>query len=315
MRKIMILVVVLASVLVIGCGQQAAPAPQQQAPAAQAAPAQPAFSVQNFVREYVAALAQSNNIVSMDSFVADLKAGTDMFVVDIRSADDYAKGHIRGAVNVPWNTNSMFEAIPHLPTDRTVFVHCYSGQTAGQAIVTMRMAGIQAVSVNSGWNLGISRVEGYEELVTTDPTPINTSFNNGVSQEVQNLIRAYYEELFTHRGTPFANRFISEENAKAVLDAADPGVQFVDLRRPEDFAAGRIATAVNVPFGPNMVDLISNLPADKRFIVNCYSGQTANQAIALFNLMGYDSVNLFYGMGTPRTAPRGWVNQGFPLVN
>lgn len=317
MKKILFLIVALTVALFIGCGgseQAAAPAPAQQ-PAAQAAPAAPAFSVRDFVNSYIADLAGGNNIVSMDQFVADVLAGEDMYIVDIRRADDYNAGHFAGAVNVPWGSSAMWEAVPHLPTDRRVFVHCYSGQTAGQAIVMMKMAGIDAVSVNSGWNFGISRVEGYEAAVTTDATPLDTSFNNGVSDAVMEIIRGYYQELATHAGTPFANRMVSEENLKAILDAGDDSVQIVSARRPDDYAQAHIETAINVPFGPGMGDLFAGLPTDRRLVVYCYSGQTANQMIALMNLLGYDAVSLLYGMGTPRTNPRGWINHGFPTVS
>ncbi len=314
MKKILFLLIALTVALFMSCGgSEQAAAPAQQ-PAAQAAPAAPAFSVRDFVTGYIADLAGGNNIVSMDQFVADAIAGEDMYIVDIRRADDYNAGHIAGAVNMPWGSSAMWEAVPHIPTDRTVFVHCYTGQTAGQAIVLMQMAGIDAVSVNSGWNLGISRVEGYEAVVTTDATPLDTSFNNGVSDAVMTVIREYYQELATHVGTPFANRFVSEEGLKAIVDSGDTSVQIVSVRRPDDFAQGHIQGAVNVPFGAGMGDLIAGLPTDRRLAVYCYSGQMSNQAIALLNLLGYDAVSLIYGMGTPRTAPRGWTNNGFPTV-
>jgi rhodanese-related sulfurtransferase len=313
MKRILFLLAVLTIALFIGCGaseEAAAPA----APEAAAEAAAPAFSVNDFVTDYIAELANSNNIVSMDKFVEDVLAGEDVYIIDIRRADDYDAGHARGAVNVPWGSDAMWEAVPHLPTEGTVYLHCYSGQTAGQAIVMMRMAGIPAISVNSGWNLGISRVEGYEEIVTTDATPIDTSYNNGVSDEVLEIIEQYYADLASQGGTTFANNMVSEENAKAIHDAGDESVLFVSMRRPDDYAAGHIEGAVNYPFGPSMNEMMGMLPTDKKLISYCYSGQTANQGVALLRLQGYDAVSLLYGMGTPRTDPRGWSNHGFPVV-
>jgi rhodanese-related sulfurtransferase len=205
----------------------------------------------------------------------------------------------------------MWEAMSHIPTDKTVFVHCYTGQTAGQAVVTMRMAGIPAISVNSGWNLGISQVEGYEAATESTVNEIDTAYDNGASDEVIAVIRDYYQAMGEKAGTVFANNMVSEDNALKIVEAGDEGVQFVSLRRPADYDAGHIANAVNVPFGADMLDGVSSLPADKKLVAYCYSGQTANQATALLRLLGYDAVSLRFGMGTARTAPNGLGKQGF----
>ncbi|MFP4426993.1 MAG: rhodanese-like domain-containing protein [Spirochaetaceae bacterium] len=317
MKNALLILMVALVTLFIGCGAEEAEAPAQTDTQAEETTesAAPEFSVSEFVREYVADLADSNNIVSMDDFVAMAQEGEEMYVVDIRRAEDYKAGHVDGAVNAPWGTSAIWEVIPHLPTDETVYAYCYSGQTCGQATVMMRMAGIDAVSVNSGWNLGISRVDGYESVVSTDATEIDTSYDNGVSDEVLSTIQTYYEELAEAAGTPFANHMVSEEDAKAILDAEDESVQFVSMRRPDDYAEGHIETAVNYPFGPTMYDEMGMLPTDKKLIVYCYSGQTANQGVALLRLLGYDAVSLLYGMGTPRTDPRGWINNDFPVVS
>jgi len=107
---------------------------------------------------------------------------------------------------------------------------------------------------------------------------------------------------------------LSEETAKSILDAKDQGVQFVSMRRPADFAAGHIETAVNVPFNGDMWEGTALLPTDKALVSYCYSGQTCNQGIALLRLLGYDAYSIQFGMGTATTAPRGWANKGFPVV-
>ena len=95
--------------------------------------------------------------IAEKEFVDMVVAGDAMTVLDIRSAEDYAKGHVKGAVNVPWGP-AIAENLASIPTDKPVFLYCYTGQTAGQAVVTLNVAGIEARSVNLGWNLGISKV-------------------------------------------------------------------------------------------------------------------------------------------------------------
>ncbi len=57
-----------------------------------------------------------------------------------------------------------------LPDDKTIYLYCYSGQTAGQTTALLNVAGFDVKSVRYGFSLGISKVEGYEEVIETTPT-------------------------------------------------------------------------------------------------------------------------------------------------
>jgi rhodanese-related sulfurtransferase len=52
-------------------------------------------------------------------------------IVDVRSAADFAKGHIPGAVNVPWEKHDSFDGgelvFPELRKDGFNYVYCYTG--------------------------------------------------------------------------------------------------------------------------------------------------------------------------------------------
>ena len=94
----------------------------------------------------------------------------------------------------------------------------------------------------------------------------------------------------------------------------DDSVVFLSIRKAEDFAKGHIEGAINIPWGKGMQEQFSTLPKDKKIIVYCYTGQTANQTVAGLKLLGYDVVSLKGGMGMPSNAPNGWANKGFPIV-
>jgi len=73
--------------------------------------------------------------------------------LDIRRAEDFEAGHVESAINVPFaEVGANFDSIP---TNRPVYVICYSGQTAGLTSASLRMAGYNAFSLNRGmigWN-------------------------------------------------------------------------------------------------------------------------------------------------------------------
>ena len=71
-------------------------------------------------------------------------------VVDVRAADDYAKGHIPGAVNLPkdrWGT------LQGLRKDRTNVLYCYSivGHLAASAAVQFAGQGFPVMELDGGW--------------------------------------------------------------------------------------------------------------------------------------------------------------------
>jgi len=69
--------------------------------------------------------------------------------LSVRKAEDYAKGHISGAINIPFG-QGMQDSFGELPTDKKIVTYCYTGQTAGQTVAILRLLGYDAVSLNSG---------------------------------------------------------------------------------------------------------------------------------------------------------------------
>ena len=71
----------------------------------------------------------------------------------------------------------------------------------------------------------------------------------------------------------------------------------LDIRAAENFKAGHIAGAVNLPLR-TLADEASlkKLPPDQQIVIVDYDGHSASQAARLLNLLGYDSVALRDGM-------------------
>ncbi len=134
-------------------------------------------------------------------FIEKVKANDDMVVVDIRTADDYKKGHVKGAYNAPWGP-AIAENITKIAQDKEVFIYCYSGQTAGQAVMTLNLAGINARSVNLGFKFGISKVEGYEAVIEETENTFGSETYD-VPQEVQDALTVYYNGLADVKETTF----------------------------------------------------------------------------------------------------------------
>lgn len=116
--------------------------------------------------------------------VADVEnAVTDMsrILVDARSADEYAKGHIPGAVNVPFIENAepesggkwkapdvlreMYEAVGVTP-DQSVIPYCSTGVRSANTYFTLRALGFEDVKLFSG---------SFAEWTSDPGRPVETS--------------------------------------------------------------------------------------------------------------------------------------------
>ncbi len=266
------------------------------------------------VKKYFAEWPANGRIFQEKDAVAKVAAGEAMTLIDIRSAADYAKGHLKGAINLPWGTPAIVDNLKYLPQSGTVLVYCYTGQTAGQAVMLFNAAGVPAQSIRFGWNLGISKVPDVAKVTTTAATPVSTARTYPLVPALEAAYKAYYSDMAGKAGTPYANNIVLEAEAKKLLDAGDPNVAFVSIRQAADFANGHIKGATNIPWGKGMDAMFSNLPARKKLVVYCYTGQTAGQAVAALRLLGYDAYSLRGGMGTAANVPQGWANQGYPVV-
>ena len=83
--------------------------------------------------------------ISGPELVARIEARQAPLILDVRSPDEYAGGHIPGAVNIPYD--ALPERLAALPADRDaeIVVHCQSGRRAGIAEGVLLEAGYTQV--------------------------------------------------------------------------------------------------------------------------------------------------------------------------
>lgn len=306
----MLVLVLIISISLMGCGGKGEAPKEDPKPAS----AEKGSSVvEDAAKAYFTNKPDDSYKISQKDFVDKVKAGDDMFILDIRQPDVYAESHIKGAVNAPWGT-AISDNLDKLPKDKTIMVYCYTGQTAGQAVAILNIAGFDAKSVNLGWNLGISKVEGVDAVTEKKANDYGKQNTLVVKAELKDAADKYFKGLADVKGTMYANYKISEDDAKKLLDAEDPNVMFLSIRKAEDFGKGHIQGAVNISFGKGMEQKFNTLPKDKKIVVYCYTGQTAGQTVAVLKLLGYDAVSLNAGMGMEANKPAGWVNKGYPVV-
>ncbi len=85
------------------------------------------------------------------------------------------------------------------------------------------------------------------------------------------------------------------ENLSDGDESNDPFI--LSVRSAEHYALGHIEGAHNIPWR-TIVDpaSLATLPTDEQIVVYCYTGHTGQVAATLLRLLGYDAVNLKFGM-------------------
>lgn len=196
-------------------------------------------SVEEKAAAYFANFPEDKHVVSAADFLKMVENKENICVLDIRSAEDYAAGHIQGAINVPYGVD-IAEALDKIPDDVEVLVYCYSGQTASQTVALLNLAGKNAYNVSGGFT-GISKEEAAEELMVKETASFGEK-TYPVDAQIKEAIQEYYEAAAEN------GKFnLSAEQVKQAI--ADDEIYLVDLRSENDYLKSHIAGATrNIPF-------------------------------------------------------------------
>lgn len=227
------------------------------------------------------------------------------YIIDIRSAADYANGHIANAVNVAFADLLTHVAAINMANYQKVVLVCYSGQTAAYGASILRLMGYDKVfsmkfgmcswneATASGWSTNISNM--YATQFTSDSTSKNAegelpTLETGKTTG-QEILEARVATLLTEGFDPakITKTAVFENTANYYIINYWPLAQYLD--------PGHIPGAIQyTPKETIKLDAaLKTLPTDKTIVVYCYTGQTSAFLTAYLRLLGYDAKSLLYG--------------------
>ncbi len=86
-----------------------------------------------------------------------LKKDTSLVVLDVRTADEFKAGHIKGALNIDILKSNAYSKIDSLKHDATYVVYCRSGHRSGIAVKHMVKSEFKMIyDMNDGFNGWVS---------------------------------------------------------------------------------------------------------------------------------------------------------------
>lgn len=228
------------------------------------------------------------------------------WVMDIRSAADFATAHIEGAHNVAFK--DILTAAEG--ADKPVLVVCYTGQTACYATSLLRLYGFddaQALKWGmSGWNTQFDKwTPNCKDLTTADnwttdataagtfdaPSWISTTTDGAA------LLKERVEAVV-------AGGFKTASNADVLANPANYYINnfFSDAHYT---GFGHVKGAVRV--SPLSIDLFDGLDPDKEVVTYCYTGQTSAVITAYLNVVGFNAKSLTFGVNGMTTSNPFWT--------
>ena len=239
--------------------------------------------------------------------VKTLNETNQVYIIDIRSAADFALGHIHNAHNV-----AVADVLTHIKSvDLTpytkVAIVCYTGQTAGFVASILRLMGYSKVfsmkwgmcswnaDFASKWNTAVANGNSYASQFTATATAkgaagalptLSTGKTTG-----QEILEARVAALLAEGFTPasVSNKTVFDNLASYYIVNYWPADQYAD--------PGHIPGAMQ--YTPKesikLATDLKTLPTNKSVVVYCYTGQTSAFLTAYLRLLGYDAKSLLYG--------------------
>lgn len=229
----------------------------------------------------------------------------DYYVIDIRQSTDYDAGHIPGAVN-----SSLGDILTTATnaTGKTIVVACYTGQTAGHAVVALRLSGYSDAQVlmwgMSGWNssLSASWENSVADAGVADANWIDAPGAIAENMEYDDVDLSVTAttpaEILEERVTTLLTGGFRGINGTDVL--SNPGAYFVNnyWAATDVTTYGNIAGASRInPLTLEGEDYIY-MDGSKTVVTYCWTGQTSSMITAYLTVLGYDAKSLKFGVNS-----------------
>lgn len=121
--------------------------------------------------------------LSATEFAQKIKETPSAPIVDVRTPEEFSKGHIPNAKNIDWNGNDFETQISALDKTKPVFVYCLSGGRSSSAASQMRSDGFKEVYELEG---GIMKWRGANLPETTDSSTLSSGMTK---QQFDDLLK------------------------------------------------------------------------------------------------------------------------------
>ena len=258
---------------------------------------------------------KDSNLLVDTAFLKDKIGKSGWIVMDMRSPDEYAAGHIPGAVLLPgWisklyadDTKRSETVLPRLEkemgtmginNESKVIIYGSVSRTTWNAVMfwVLESMGCNSALASCTVHFYDDGIEGWQK-------------EGGALEKIETRAQPA-----TFKAVPGAHRGVLIDELMQVVEGKEKGV-IIDVRTPGEFdgtdiralRGGHIPTAVNKDFFKNfnaesfrMLPLAElqaaykDIPADSRVITHCQTGQRAAYTYLVLRVLGYQNVAIYH---------------------
>jgi len=249
----------------------------------------------------------SNPVISAQALHDNL---SNYFVVSVRKPEHYALGHIPGAINIPWTQIAKEDNLKKIPKDKHIVTYCYTGHTGQIGATVLKLLGYDVSNMKYGimaWTKDATvRVQkAFSEDTDAHDFAISTSVPQTKTYDLPDPNYVDSEDAMTILKAA-ADQYVSNHapviSAQALFDNLNDGdtsndPQIISVRKPEDYAKGHIPGAINIPWKTiAKVENLKKIDPKRPVVTYCYTGHTGQIACTVLNILGYDALNLKFGI-------------------
>lgn len=239
---------------------------------------------------------------SVYTIQTDADPNNNFYIIDLRTAADFAAGHIAGAVN---STLANVITTAAGAGGKQIVVACYTGQTAAHAVIALRLSGFKNAmvmkwgmagwntSLAASWTAGIANIGKNHANWAAAPGLLtaNATFAVPAISSASTTGEGILAERVSYM---LANGFKGETAANVLTN---PGNYFINnyWTTTDVQTYGHISGAYRV--NPLTIENneIKNLNPAKTIITYCWTGQTSSMVTAYLNILGYNALSLKFG--------------------
>jgi len=223
------------------------------------------------------------------------------YIIDLRKSEDFAIGHIPGAVN-----SSLADILvtAENANEKPILIVCYSGQTASHGLVGLRLSGYSNTQVLkfgiSSWNGDLDKwssnvgdvADGNENWSTTNTITPNVEF----SEPTITSEATTGEEILAERVEVMLNGGFSYVTNEEVL--ANPSNYFINNYWTEEDVDhyGHIVGAYRIKENLSIANGgFKNIDPNNTIVTYCWTGQTSSVVTAYLTVLGFNAKSLKFG--------------------
>lgn len=80
------------------------------------------------------------NVTAQEAFslIQNNQDNPDFFIIDVRTPEEFAEGHVENAINIDLRSENFQDEIEGLDKDKTYLIYCRSGRRSAEALNIMK---------------------------------------------------------------------------------------------------------------------------------------------------------------------------------